>query len=397
MSNQSSAQQISEAQKNFAPNIAPAPLVATRGEGAFLIDSENNEYLDFSTGIAVNNLGHCHPHIVEAVQKQTAKLMHTSNMFWNEPSMLLAKRLTQLSFADRVYLCNSGTEANEAKIKLTRKYFYDQGKPRSEFLCFYQSFHGRTMGSLSATGQEKYWKGFEPLVPGFKFAQYNDLKAVDLISESTAAVWLEPIQGEGGVHPAKKEFLAAIRKRCDETGSLLLFDEIQVGMGRTGTLFCYEHYDIKPDLMSLAKGLGGGLPIGAMLATEKVAASLTVGSHATTFGGNPVCAAAANAVLDIMTADGFFADLENRVKYFWSQLERLRSSTLVVDIRGKGFMVGIELKEDITKFFEQLRKQRVLVTRIPPKILRILPPLTASNEEILRFVNEFENALKAVS
>lgn len=388
---------IETALKNFTPNIAPAPFIADKGEGSYLIDTEGTRYLDFTSGIAVNNFGHCHPHIVKAVQDQTAKLMHTSNMFWNAPSMKLSERLIQLSFADRVYLCNSGTEANEAKIKIARKYFHDQGKPRAEFLCFFKSFHGRTMGSLSATGQEKYWKGFEPLVPGFKFAHFNDLKAVDMITEKTAGVWFEPIQGEGGVYPATQDFFQAIRKKCDETGSLLMLDEIQMGMGRTGTLFAYEHYGIKPDLLSLAKGLGGGLPIGAMLATEKVGSVLTVGSHATTFGGNPVCAAAANAALDILTEPAFLPNVKKKGEYFIAKLkERVGKHPQVQDIRGRGLMIGLEMKDDITKLFEQLRKNKILVTRIPPKILRIAPPLTVSEQEIDLFVSGLEKSLQEI-
>lgn len=386
---------IETAKSAFTPNIAPAPFVVSKGEGSYLWDTDGNRYLDFSTGIAVSNLGHAHPQIVKAVQDQAAKCLHTSNMFWNEPSMQLALRLKELSFADRIFLCNSGTEANEAKIKLTRKYFYDLGKPRTEFLCFKQSFHGRTLGSLSATGQEKYWKGFEPLVPGFKFATYNDLKAVDQITEATAGVWVEPIQGEGGVYPATQEFLEALRKKCDQTQSLLLFDEIQVGMGRTSKLFCYEHYGVQPDLMSLAKGLGGGLPIGAVLATEKVGMTLTVGSHATTFGGNPVCAAAANAVVDVMTAPLFFKELQEKCGWMWAEFEkRFRKHPKIADIRGKGMMIGFEFKDDITKVFEQLRAQKVLVTRIPPKVIRVLPPLTASRSEIEAFMHELDEALK---
>lgn len=391
------ASQIENALKIFTPNISPAPFIVDRGEGTTLIDTDGHRYLDFASGIAVTNLGHCHEKIVKAIQDQAAKLIHTSNMFWNQPAMRLGERLKELSFADRIYLCNSGTEANEAKLKLARKYFFDQGKPRDEFLCFYKSFHGRTYGSLSGTGQEKYQKGFGPLVPGFKFANYNDLKAIEMIDEKTAGVWLEPIQGEGGVNPATLEFMHALRKRCDETGALLMLDEIQVGMGRAGTLFCYEQFNIKPDLLSLAKGLGGGMPIAAMLTTEKVGASLTLGSHATTFGGNPVTAAAANAVLDIMTEPSFLPDVKKRSEFFFSLMrEKLGQNSRVKEVRGRGFMMALEMKEDISKLFEQLRAQKVLVTKLPPNTLRILPPLTVSKAEIETFVSEMQKALKAV-
>ncbi len=387
---------IEQAKKTFTPNIAPAPFVVSRGEGSYLYDTEEQKYLDFSSGIAVSNLGHCHPAVVRAIEEQIRKVLHTSTMFWNEPAMKLAIKLKEISFADRVFLCNSGTEANEAKLKITRKYFYDQGKPRIEFISFHKSFHGRTFGSLSGTGQEKYWKGFEPLVPGFKFINFNDISALTAITEQTAGVWVEPIQGEGGVHPATIEFMKALRARCDETGALLLADEIQTGLGRTGSMFAMDFYGVRPDLMSIAKGLGGGLPIGALLASEKIGTTMTVGSHATTFGGNPVCAAAALAVIETINNQEFWRGLRERSEFFWTLLKtRIGSNKRVVDIRGRGLMIGIEFKEDITKIFEQLRAQKVLVTRIPPHILRILPPLTASKQEMEIFVDNMSQALKA--
>lgn len=385
---------IEKSKKQFMPNIAPAPFILSHGKGSRVWDTTGKSYLDFSCGIAVTNLGHSHPAVINAIRSQSEKIQHTSNMFWNSPSMELADRLTRFSFADRVFLCNSGTEANEAMLKLARKYFFDLGTPRPEYLSFKKSFHGRTMGSLSATGQDKYWKGFEPLIPGFQFADYNDIGAVEKITEKTAAVIVEPIQGEGGVYPAKKEFLEALRKRCNETGTLLAMDEIQTGMGRTGRLFATDFYGIKPDMMSLAKGLGGGLPIGALLATEKVAASMTVGSHATTFGGNPVCAAAAVAVMDVMTSPDFFATVEKNATYCWNQLQtHIRNHPSVTDIRGRGFMLGIEFKSDINPLFEKLRSRGLLVTRIPPTVLRILPPLICTIEEIDEFISGLKVAI----
>ncbi|MGA0163859.1 MAG: aspartate aminotransferase family protein [Bdellovibrionota bacterium] len=386
---------IELAKKNFIPNYNPAPFVISHAKGSWIFDTEGKKYLDFACGIAVNNLGHCPPKVVEAAQKQAELLIHSSNMFWNEPSMSLANKLKELSFADRVFFCNSGAEANEAALKLARKYFYDQGKPRPNFLSFESGFHGRTFGALSATSKEKYRLPFEPLVPGFQYGKFNDVSSVNLITESTAAVLIEPIQGEGGIFPANLDFMKAIRDRCDQTGALLILDCIQVGMMRTGDLFGYESLNVKPDIVSLAKALANGFPIGAILTTEKLAESFQPGSHGTTFGGNAVSCAAANAVLEEMTNPDFRSEFKNRSDYLWSKLnEKLRSHPKIKELRGRGMMIGIEFKDHMEFYFQKLREENVLVTKILPQTFRVLPPLNAQFEEIDFFI---ENLLKALS
>ena len=284
-----------------------ATLLIERGEGVYVWDDGGRRYLDFVSGLAVNNLGHCHPQVVEAVRRQAGCLMHTSNLYYARQQTLLAERLVQLSCAKKVFFCNSGTETNEAAIKLARKYGKQvKGGDAYEIITAYRSFHGRTLASLTATGQPKYHKGFEPLVPGFRYAHFNDLQSfAEQVTEKTAAILVEPVQGEGGVYPAAPEFLQGLRRLCDEHNLLLIFDEVQCGMGRTGKLFAYEHYGVEPDIFTLAKALGGGLPIGVMAAGEKAADILAPGEHASTFGGNSVVCAAAHAVLDVLTGDGF--------------------------------------------------------------------------------------------
>ncbi len=386
---------IELAKKNFVPNYNPAPFIISHAEGSWIFDTEGKKYLDFACGIAVNNLGHCHPQVVEAAQKQASLLVHSSNLFWNKPSMTLAEKIKKHSFADRIFLCNSGAEANEAALKLARKYFYDQGSPRPDFLSFENGFHGRTFGALSATSKEKYRLPFEPLVPGFRYARFNDPGAADLITEKTAAVLLEPIQGEGGIFPATTEFVQAIRQKCDQTGALLILDCIQVGLMRTGDLFGYESLGVRPDIVSLAKALGNGFPIGAILTSEKLAESFQPGSHGTTFGGNPVSAAAANAVLDIMTRPGFFEEFKIRSDDLWSKLnDRISKYKSVKEMRGRGLMIGIEFKDSMEVYFQKLRERNVLVTKILPQTFRVLPPLNASFEEIDFFIENLEHVLR---
>ncbi|PIR23595.1 MAG: aspartate aminotransferase family protein [Deltaproteobacteria bacterium CG11_big_fil_rev_8_21_14_0_20_45_16] len=378
----------------FTPNYRPADFVLSHGLGSYLYDMEGKEYLDFSSGIAVNNLGHCHPRITEAVKNQASKLLHCSNLFWNYPAMKLAKRLCELSFADQVLFLNSGSEANEAALKLARKYFFDQGMPRSKILAFEGGFHGRTMGSLSATAKKAFREPFEPLVPGFEFATFNDESSISKIDKTFAAVILEPVQGEAGVYPAEEGFVRELRKRCDETSTLLIMDCIQTGMYRTDCLFGYESFGIEPDIVTLSKALGGGLPLGAMLTKEEIGKSFNIGAHGTTFGGNPVSAAAANAILDVLT-DNRFDDERRRLVHDFGKMvyEKISKLPKVKSLRLKGLMLGIDLDvEDITPVFDKLRKHGILVTRIAPRSLRILPPLIAAERE-LRF---FADGLSAV-
>lgn len=386
---------LERASEFFTPNYKPAEFLPDRAEGSFIYDTNGNRYLDFSSGIAVNNLGHCHPQVVEAIQKQSAKLLHTSNLFWNEQAIRLSEVLCKLSFADQVFFTNSGTESNEAAFKLARKYFYDQGKPRSKIVAFENGFHGRTAFSLSATAKKKYKEPFAPLVPGFEFAKFNDIESLSIIDDQTAAVVVEPVQGEGGVFPATDEFLNAVRKRCDQTGALLIFDSIQVGIYRTGCLFGYESYEVTPDIMSLAKALGGGMPIGAMLTKKEVGKSFGIGAHGSTFGGNPVCAAAANAVLDVVQSPEFQEQLCSRHGRFNQMIEKIRTDcSQVQSVRSRGMMLGIDLKTEANPVYLKLRKQKVLVTRIFPRTLRILPPLNASDEEIELFEDNIIQVLQ---
>ena len=328
------------------------PVVLRKGRGMKVWGSDGKEYLDFVAGVAVDILGHCHPRVVVAIQKQAQRLIHVSNYYYIEPQIKLAKLLVENSFADKVFFCNSGAEAIEAAIKLARKYAGEQISPeRFEIITAENSFHGRTYAALTATGQEKFHKGFEPLVPGFEYVPFDDIKAMkEAVTRNTCAILLEPIQGEGGVRVPNQNYLGQIRELCNEHNILLILDEVQTGMGRTGKLFAYEHYGITPDIMTIAKGLGGGVPIGAMLATDRVASGFQPGNHASTFGGNPLVCAAAVATIETLLEDGFILDQCNRMsKHFIEKLEGLKKEfpNLVNEVRGKGLLLGIELTTDV--------------------------------------------------
>nr|HQV13241.1 aspartate aminotransferase family protein [Nitrospira sp.] len=322
------------------------PISIVRGRGSKVYDLEGREYIDFVAGIAVNVLGHGHPDLVLAIQKQAQHLLHTSNLYYTEPQVRLAQTLVEHSFAQKVFFCNSGAEANEAAIKLARKYSYDKyGADRYEIITMTSSFHGRTMATLTATGQDKVQKGFAPLMPGFSYVPFNDLSAVErAITPKTAAIMLEPIQAEGGVHVAERGYLQGLRELCRERDVLLIFDEVQTGIGRTGTLFCYEQFGMQPDIMTLAKGLGGGVPIGACLATDSVARAFSPGTHASTFGGNPLACAAALAVLRVLL-DGKILDQGRRMgEYLAKGLATLKERhRCIKEVRGMGLLQGMEL------------------------------------------------------
>lgn len=362
------------------------PVVFIKGRGAKLFDSDNREYLDFVAGIAVCNLGHCHPKVTVAFQKQAQRLVHVSNLYHNEPQIKLAKMLVENSFADKAFFCNSGAEANEAAIKLVRKYAKEKLKGnRYEIITMEKSFHGRTIATITATGQEKVQKGFEPLLPGFKYAPFNNIDAVKkAINKKTAAVMLEPIQGEGGVNIPDNDYLKKLRRLCNDEGILLVFDEVQTGMGRTGKLFAYEHYNIEPDIMTIAKALGNGVAIGAMLAKDSIAEAFTPGSHATTFGGNPLACSAANAALETIMEDGIL--FENCVRmgdYLTKGLKELKKEhSFIKDIRSKGLLVGMELSIDGKDIVMECLKDGLLINCTMDKILRFLPPLIVTKEEI---------------
>jgi predicted acetylornithine/succinylornithine family transaminase len=365
------------------------PIVLRKGRGMKVWGSDGKEYLDFVSGVAVNILGHCHPKVVVAVQKQVQRLIHVSNYYHIEPQIKLATLLVKHSFADKVFFCNSGAEANEAAIKLARKYSKEQVHQKLfEIITTRNSFHGRTLATLTATGQEKIQKGFEPLVPGFKQVPFNDMHALSkAVTKDTCAFLLEPIQGEGGVILPDETYLKSVRDFCNEHNLLLILDEVQTGMGRTGKLFANEHYGITPDIMTTAKGLGGGLPIGAMLATEKVASAFQPGSHATTFGGNPLVCAAAVATLETLLEDGIILDQCNRMStYLLKNLHQLKEEfpSLITEIRGKGLLIGMELTTDGDPIVIQCLEKGVLINCTAGNVLRFIPPLIVQQKEINR-------------
>jgi acetylornithine/N-succinyldiaminopimelate aminotransferase len=382
------AELMKRADQVMANTYQRFPVVLIKGNGTKLWDTEGRSYTDFVAGIAVCNLGHAHPRICEALVQQAQTLLHVSNLYYTQPQTELASWLIENSFADRVFFGNSGAEANEAAIKLARKYFKERGEDnRFRIVTMERSFHGRTLATLSATGQEKIKKGFEPVLAGFDFVPFNDAKALRAqIGPSTCAVMLEPIQGEGGVRCPDENYLKTVRKICDETGTLLIFDEIQTGMGRTGQLFAYQHFGVEPDIMTLAKALANGLPIGAMLAKEKIAAAFGIGSHASTFGGTPVSAAALE-VCKIMVEDNVIENGRVAGVYFKEKLNELKARHSVIeDVRGLGLLLGMQLKIDGRPVVTQCMENGFLINCIQEKILRFIPPLIITPEEIDQLV-----------
>ena len=373
------------------------PVVLVKGKGCVVWDMEGRAYRDFVAGIAVCNLGHAHPVVSKALQKQAASLWHVSNLYYTIPQTELADWLTGHSFADRVFFCNSGAEANEAAIKLCRKYFHDRGETeRYRVISMTRSFHGRTMAALSATGQDKIKQGFDPVLGGFDFVPFDDTDALKRkIDSSTAAVMLEPVQGEGGVRIPSPGYLQAVRNICDETGTLLVLDEIQTGMGRTGKLFAYEHFGIVPDVMTLAKALGNGLPIGAMLAGEELASAFSAGSHATTFGGTPIVTAAALSVVKTLEAENIIAHGAQMGSYFRKKLQALQEKHAVIeDVRGYGLLIGMELKTKGDGVVKACLAEGFLVNCIQESILRFAPPLIVQKTDIDALVACLDDVLK---
>jgi len=372
-------------------------LLLKRGEGPYVWDELNNRYLDFVSGLAVNCLGHCHPAVVKAVSWQATQLMHCSNLYYSEPQIRLAEQAVAHSCADKVFFCNSGAEANEAAIKLARKYGKaKRGSGAHEIITATHSFHGRTLAAITATAQPKYHQGFEPLVPGFRYGEFNNLDSfAALINENTCAILVEPVQGEGGVYLASSEFLKGLRKLCDEAELLLMFDEVQCGMGRTGKLFAYEHYGVLPDVYTLAKALGGGLPIGLLGAKGEAADTLLPGDHASTFGGNPVVCAAATAVLQVLLEEGFLARVTKLGNYFMAKLRKLDYQG-IVEVRGLGLIIGLEIAGDGAKVAKLCQEQGLLVNCIGGKTLRFLPPLIIEEEHIDFAVSVLQKALTTI-
>lgn len=376
---------MNTADKVIAKTYNRFPVVITKGKGCRLWDTEGKKYMDFVSGIAVCNLGHAHPKVSEALSKQADILLHVSNLYYTEPQIELAYRLTENSFADRVFFCNSGAEANEAAIKLARKYFKDKGESeRYRIVTMEKSFHGRTMATLSATGQDKIRKGFEPVLEGFDHVPFNDIDALRKnIGPSTCAVLLEPIQGEGGVRCPDPDYLKAVRRLCDETNVLLIFDEIQTGMGRTGKFFAYEHFGIEPDIMTLAKALANGLPIGAMLASEEVAEAFGPGTHASTFGGTPIITAASVQVVKVLLEENLIHHCAKMGAYFKERLSGLKAKhESIVDVRGMGLLLGMKLKIEGDTIVNSCMEKGFLINCIQGNILRFIPPLIVQKEEI---------------
>jgi acetylornithine aminotransferase len=374
-----------DAAKYLMQTYARQPISIVRGRGTKVYDLEGREYIDFVGGIAVNILGHGHPDLVHAIQRQAALLIHTSNLYYTEPQIKLARMLVDHSFADRVFFCNSGAEANEAAIKLARRYSHDKyGAGRHEIITMTNSFHGRTMATITATGQEKVQKGFEPLMPGFDYAPFNDFGAIEgMVNEKTAAIMLEPIQGEGGGYVANRPYLKNLRELCTQKDILLVFDEVQTGMGRTGTLFAYEQLGVEPDIMTLAKGLGGGMPIGACLAMESVAAAFTPGTHASTFGGNPLACAAALAVCRVLLEGSVLDQAKRMGEYLAKGLADCKERYRVVqDVRGLGLLQGLELEIDAKAVVADCLARGVLVNATSERVLRFVPPLVITQGEI---------------
>jgi acetylornithine aminotransferase/acetylornithine/N-succinyldiaminopimelate aminotransferase len=386
---------ISLSEKNIIGTYRRQPVVFVRGEGAHLWDTEGKEYVDFVAGIAVCSLGHSHPRVVEAIRKQAGTLTHVSNLYYTEPQIRFAQMLVENSFADRVFFCNSGAEANEAAIKLARKYGHDNLKGKYEILTMKGSFHGRTLAAITATGQEKFHVGFSPLPEGFRYIPFNDVQCLEkAISKKTCAVLLEPIQGEGGVRVPDEGYLRAVREICDRKGILMILDEVQTGMGRTGKLFGYEHYGVTPDIMTLAKALGNGIPVGALAATEKVAASFGPGTHASTFGGNPLAMAAAIATLETILEEGFLENCRKMGEYLQERLWSLRKDHPVVqDVRGKGLLVGLDLTVEGNSIVKSCLERGVLINCTFDHILRMVPPLVITRQDVDRLVQVLDEVM----
>ena len=387
---------IRDSARYLANTYARFPVVLVRGRGDRLWDSDGKEYLDFAAGIAVDVLGHCHPKVVEAIKAQAEALLHVSNLYHIEPQIRLAQALCEHSFADKVFFCNSGAEANEAAIKLARRYAKVRwGPDRYEIVCMRDSFHGRTMATLTATGQEKHQRGFEPLLPGFRHIPFNDLRAAEqAIDSRTCAVLVEPIQGEGGVRVPDDDYLPALRQLCSDRDVLLMLDEVQTGMGRTGRLFAYEHWGIEPDVMTLAKALGGGLPIGAMLAKEEVASAFVPGSHASTFGGSPFITAAALAALTAIIEERLPQRAAKIGAYFLGRLRELvQRYPYAKEARGKGLILALELAAPAKPIVDRCLQLGLLILTAGDQVLRFVPPLIIGEAEVDEALGILDQAL----
>ncbi|HHU0691144.1 TPA: succinylornithine/acetylornithine transaminase [Citrobacter murliniae] len=399
---------VSVTRENFdewmMPVYAPAPFIPVRGEGSRLWDQQGKEYIDFAGGIAVNALGHAHPALREALNDQASKFWHTGNGYTNEPVLRLAKQLIDATFAERVFFCNSGAEANEAALKLARKYAHDRfGSQKSGIVAFKNAFHGRTLFTVSAGGQPAYSQDFAPLPPDIRHAVYNDLdSASQLINDATCAVIVEPVQGEGGVIPATKAFLQGLRELCDRHNALLIFDEVQTGVGRTGELYAYMHYGVTPDLLTTAKALGGGFPVGALLTTEQCASVMTVGTHGTTYGGNPLASAVAGKVLEIVNTQEVLNGVKQRHDWFVERINAINERFgLFSEIRGLGLLIGCVLNEEFTGKAKLISQEAasagVMVLIAGGNVVRFAPALNVSEEEVATGLDRFALACERIT
>ncbi|MDQ6963265.1 MAG: acetylornithine transaminase [Mariprofundaceae bacterium] len=379
-------------------NYARYPLTLVRGQGSFVEDDQGKRYLDFVSGIAVNALGHAHPALTKAITEQAQEMLHCSNLYHIPLQQELAQVLCQKSVLDAAFFCNSGAEANEAAFKLARKYHADQGSERRTIISAVDSFHGRTLATLTATGQEKVKYGFDPLPAGFDYVPYDDVEALEkAINADTAAVVLEPIQGEGGVHTPSENYLLEVRKLCDAHGVLLILDEVQTGIGRTGTMFAFEQAGIRPDVLTLAKGLGGGVPIGAMLAVQKVAASFSAGTHGSTFGGNPLSCKAALTVLSVMESENLLDNVLAQSAFLLEGLKALQLKySCIQKVKGKGLLLGLSLDGNVGPLLEACRTKGLLIVPAGPSVARFLPPLTVNRQEVEQALGILEESLVSV-
>ena len=393
MSTEKSAETIKLYEKYVMGTYPPSNLLLVKGSGCMVWDAEGRKYLDFAAGISVSNLGHCHPAVTKAIRQQAGKLVHTSNLYLNELQPKLAEKLIVNGFDGVCFFCNSGAEANEALIKLARKWGNALGK--NEIICMEDSFHGRTLATLAATGRSKYRKGFEPDMPGFKHVPFNDLEAAaKAIGPNTAAIIVEPVQGEGGVRPSNEVYLKGLRKLCDKNKILLLFDEVQCGMGRSGHLFAWQSYGVKPDALSIAKAFGNGFPIGGIIASRKYANVLTPGTHASTFGGTPLACAAACAVIDTLLDTGVLENCKRQSSFILKELGKLkRKRKSIVDVRGRGLLLGVELTHSAIPLLPLLRKHGLIALVAGENVLRLLPPLTVTEAQCKSAVDIIDKAL----
>ena len=381
-------------QKYYLPTFKRIPLTFVRGQGSRLWDIEGKEYTDLLAGIAVNNVGHCHPEVVKAVQEQAAELMHISNFFVSPAQVALSELLVKLSGLDRVFFTNSGAESVEGAIKIARRYAHSIGRGGT-VISMENSFHGRTLATI-ATGQSKYQQGFAPIPAGFVQVPFNDLTALEeKISADVAAIIMEPIQGEGGIRPANPEYLKAVRELCDANDILLIFDEIQCGVGRTGNWFAKDHYGVQPDIMTLAKGLGGGFPIGAFLCNERVSNAIQFGDHGTTFGGNPLATAASLATLKVIAEDNLCKEAEQKGAWLIGELEKLkREFSEIKEVRGMGLMIGIEMDRPAAPLVQEFLKRGFIINATGVSVVRLVPPLNISTGDLERFLENFKEVLQ---